>query len=1139
MQTCVILHTQFIISGGVNVHIVSSVKQCKAEKDEKKGNAKITLGFKGTDEFLELKQSITDRKNVVALFNDRLKKLSQVIKDDLHLQRETLNVIKAAYQHNEIVNNFMECLKKLGFDEKHCINTEKFETVSDPEKNARAKEILSDAGLLDHPMIYKANKLHWLHDKLMLDVDSIDDISSLSLYKMLEAYPAGTMLKDNNGHYWVRRARAAITRHRFITVDDQENYYMQKYLLKVPLTQNNDVVVYPPSSWIQAAMHANLVDQQHDVRANLMDAVKRGFNFESIQSLVKLYLEHDFLDEVEADAFLSTLPVGTDTKEELREVTDQLFGNGEGDDILLPPQSKPLDEYYSTFTESQRRAYEWVKGNIGVQQTQILAAIIGAAGCGKSYVMGAIVTYLRSCNLVVTKLAPSGVAASLIKGTTIHNFFKLDITGTSSLENGTVDAALIKKTDVIIMDEFAMIDARIFTIIEQLCRKYTTKDGRYKAWGGRHVILFGDPAQLPPVSNTDIFNTKLWFNFKLLQLKEIVRAKDSNLISVLLKIREGVCDEQVDSVLKSRLVKPNIASVDLTKTVIICSRCKEVDAINDQCLQRISGKEYKLEATDTDSNGQPLRENDRKRLQHIQTRLPDVVVLKEGCRIVLRRNMNISEGWVNGTLCEILNVTPNCILVCKLGCPNDRYPIPKTKQKIDIKGASYSILRSQFPVQLSYAVTVHRVQGLTVDKAIVVLNNNFFASGQAYVALSRVRNLQDLILWDYDPNAIKLAPYYSDLLKWCDSVDVIRVPPYSGEPVKYPTREVDPDISENLHVLLVDELLDCETMVTSPSSTNFNKSLQHDCIDGKFGTVRPANDRHRNDNVKNNTKKRKITTMHSGKSKPTKKMRTDRINRTKVIAKTAKCTKAKSNGKSTRTTICRVSGKIKSSKKNDYCEIINTESAYIRGPNRTAWPEYRYHQVDSTWQTNACSRMGLQFRQRFQCQIGGTDVILTCPNSATLHNVAGDGNCLFRAFSYVITGSEHQHIEIRNALVNYMLSIENYLVGYGDDGNYNYLQPFGHTTVQNYIDSRHLDRPNTWGSELEMMCLSHMLDTVVYSFGAQNNNWEVFAYNFVDRSLTCDYTQKSIYLWFENDYTQKSIYLWFENSHFKVVTSIM
>ena len=74
-------------------------------------------------------------------------------------------------------------------------------------------------------------------------------------------------------------------------------------------------------------------------------------------------------------------------------------------------------------------------------------------------------------------------------------------------------------------------------------------------------------------------------------------------------------------------------------------------------------------------------------------------------------------------------------------------------------------------------MTVHRVQGCTVQKAVVCLGERFFASGQAYVALSRVRNLSDLVLWEFDPSAIHLEPFYQQLLQWCDNVDVIRPTP--------------------------------------------------------------------------------------------------------------------------------------------------------------------------------------------------------------------------------------------------------------------------------------------------------------------------------------------------------------------------
>ena len=386
-----------------------------------------------------------------------------------------------------------------------------------------------------------------------------------------------------------------------------------------------------------------------------------------------------------------------------------------------------------------------------------------------------------------------------------------------------------------------------------------------------------------------------------MQLKEIVTARDPALSSILLKIREGTIDNDVDSVLKSRLRPININAVDLSHTVIICSRRKEVDEINAECLKHIEGSTHEFVAVYTDTNGQPLREADRQRLSRTATRLSDVLMFKKSCRIVLRRNLQISEGWVNGAMCEVLEMTPNCIMVCKVGFPNSRYPIPRTKQKIDIKGASYSILRSQFRVQLAYAVTVHRVQGLTVDKAIVTLNHNFFVSGQAYVALSRVRTLESLTLWDYSPSAIKIAPYYKQLLQWCDSVDVIRSPPYNGPPVRYPDREHD----EVSHAV-VDEFENNALDITHLSSTgtkileatnvtglsnkrssvpNYElptnkcsqpKHMRHTVVKNVNGSARPKRKSIRNTAV-NNTPGR-ITTRSTKRAAPQRKKLLPQIN---------------------------------------------------------------------------------------------------------------------------------------------------------------------------------------------------------------------------------------------------------------------
>ena len=157
----------------------------------------------------------------------------------------------------------------------------------------------------------------------------------------------------------------------------------------------------------------------------------------------------------------------------------------------------------------------------------------------------------------------------------------------------------------------------------------------------------------PPVSHADIFNTRLWAKFSIFTVEGSSQSNWPCFEFYVVESETGRCDEEVESTLKKCLRPRDIASVDLTKTVVICSKLKrkEVDEINGECLQRIDGELKCYTALDSDNNGKQLREADEQRLRRISTRLPDELSLKEGCRVVLRRNLDISQGWVNGIMC--------------------------------------------------------------------------------------------------------------------------------------------------------------------------------------------------------------------------------------------------------------------------------------------------------------------------------------------------------------------------------------------------------------------------------------------------------------------------------------------------------
>ena len=167
------------------------------------------------------------------------------------------------------------------------------------------------------------------------------------------------------------------------------------------------------------------------------------------------------------------------------------------------------------------------------------------------------------------------------------------------------------------IDEFSMLDYHLFRAAEGLCRKFAKKHVSHHPWGGRHVI-----------------ETSLWQKFAIMVLREVKRATDPQLPVSLVKSRLGICDKEVLDVLQTRLHSCDAATIDLNKTVAICTTIAECNEINAQCLERLRGNAVSYEARDTDHNGHDLRKADHERLQHCK----DTLVLKVGARVVTKKH---------------------------------------------------------------------------------------------------------------------------------------------------------------------------------------------------------------------------------------------------------------------------------------------------------------------------------------------------------------------------------------------------------------------------------------------------------------------------------------------------------------------
>lgn len=379
--------------------------------------------------------------------------------------------------------------------------------------------------------------------------------------------------------------------------------------------------------------------------------------------------------------------------------------------------------------------------------------VTGAAGTGKSFFLKFLKTKLENQLRVV---ATTGVAAINVGGSTLHSWAGIGLgEGTAEelagmiLENPKASSR-IQKTKILAIDEVSMLDADLFHRLDaafQIVRKKSAP------FGGIQMVFFGDFLQLPPVgprqSETRFaFQSPAWEASRIAvhQLSTVVRQRDAIFVEALARVRVGTVDSFVRQVLSDRIGATD-PSPHIEPVVLEC-RNVDVNAFNQRRLDALPGSEANIPAQDF---GEPRFASalDKSCLAPADLRL------KIGAQVMLLKNLDVEGGLVNGTLGIVQSIGGSS--VCVDFGDAGVHEVERSRWSFRDGDGHELATRDQIPLRLAYAITIHKSQGCTLSKAKVNLRSAF-AYGQAYVALSRVRDLSGLYIEDIRWESIMASP---------------------------------------------------------------------------------------------------------------------------------------------------------------------------------------------------------------------------------------------------------------------------------------------------------------------------------------------------------------------------------------------
>lgn len=383
--------------------------------------------------------------------------------------------------------------------------------------------------------------------------------------------------------------------------------------------------------------------------------------------------------------------------------------------------------------------------------------LTGAAGTGKSFLLR---EFLKTQDRkVFPVLASTGTAAILVGGRTFHSFFGLGIMEGGSektLEKALSNKRVVKRICDIkgfVLDEVSMISGETFFTAEKLCRLCRKNEF---PWGGLRVIATGDFSQLPPVSRNSktpdwAFLNASWAltGFKVFALKTMMRSQDEVFMNVLNHIRVGNITEDVRAYL-NRKTDHDAASDQHSSSTFLVARRDAAEKYNQERLELLKTKLHEIP---TEYVGEP------KMIEVLKSQAPVNVVLqlKKSALVMIRVN-DPGLKFVNGTLAIVVDIGPEEL---HLELVSNGRSIVLEKHSFGIQNADGKEIASatNFPVTLAYATTIHKSQGATLDTLTCDLQR-LWESGQAYVALSRLKSGAGLTLLGWDESSLSRVDHH-------------------------------------------------------------------------------------------------------------------------------------------------------------------------------------------------------------------------------------------------------------------------------------------------------------------------------------------------------------------------------------------